>query len=440
MPELRSQTTQTTLVRGIGAAGVSLVALNSMIGAGIFALPAAVAAKAGLLSPWLFLLIGLLFLTVVLAFAELSSYFDETGGPVLYTKYAFGKPVGFLTGWSLYISRMTAYAANVTAMAVYAGAIWPRLASDAGQYSIIIAVCGVLTVTNYIGVKDGIRTVAAFTVLKLVPIAVLILVGLKEVTGETLLPANFPAVDDLGSLTLLIIYAFVGFEAATIVSGETRNPRRTLPMTLVATVIGTALLYFLIVLVFVSVLGDEPAAGKTLVDTGRSLAGAAGALAIGLAAIFSIGGNLSANILSAPRLTFALGEQKLLPDWFARVHPRYATPGNSILLLSALALACALSGSFELLAIASSLTRLIAYVLCIGAIPIVRRRASEEARAQAFHLRGGYAIPAIALALCLWIASHSPLRAWLVTLALFVLGAALYWLAQRTLRIHSQTD
>lgn len=419
------------LIRSIGAAGIALIVLNGMIGAGIFALPATVAAQAGDLSPWLFLAIGVLFITVVLSFAELSSYFRDSGGPVLYTRAAFGKLVGFGTGWIFYISRMTAFAANTTAMATYLGAIWPWFATDFGRTLFIITICGGLTAINYVGVKDGIRTIATFTILKLVPILLLLLLGLKDLTGDTFLPAQLPNIEDFGGLTLLIIYAFVGFEAATIVSGETKNPRRALPRSMVMTVIAIALLYFLIVMVFISVIPAEERAGATLVNVGRALAGSTGALVIGLAAVFSIGGNLAANMLAVPRLTLALGELRMLPGWFAAIHPRFSTPGNSVLLLGGLCLAFSLSGTFAFLAAASSLTRLITYGLCIGALPIVRRNASPADRASAFHLQGGHTIPLTALALCAWIGAQASAGAWLVTGALLALGLGLYWIAQR---------
>ena len=274
----RNEEERPVLIRGIGAIGVAFLVLNSMIGSGIFALPGLVAVQAGELSPWLFLAIGVLFITVVLSFAELAGYFRESGGPVLYTTAAFGPLTGFSTGWILYISRMTAFAANTTAMAVYLGAMWPWIASDTGRALLITTICAGLTLANYIGVKDGIRTIAAFTFLKLTPLLILTLLGLKEVTGDTLLPGSFPTIDDFGGLTLLIIYAFVGFEAATVVSGETRNPRRTLPKTLITTVLSIAVLYFLIMLVYISVLPVDQRADTTLVDVGRKLAGDWGAL------------------------------------------------------------------------------------------------------------------------------------------------------------------
>jgi APA family basic amino acid/polyamine antiporter len=419
------------LLRGIGFAGLAVLVLNSVIGAGIFALPAAISARAGILSPWLFLVIGVLVISVVLTFAELSSYFKNSGGPVLFTTRAFGPLVGFSTGWILFISRMTAFAANTTVMAIYLGAVWPWFAEGIGRTLLIVTVVGALTFANYRGVKDGVRTMAVITFFKLAPIVLLIVLGLQHVSGDTLFPTSLPTIDDLGGTTLLLIYAFVGFESATIISGETKNPKQTMPRALVATVVATGLLYFLIVLVYISVLPGAGDSGATLIDVGRELMGPTGVVLITLAAFFSIGGNLSSIMLAIPRLTYALAEERLLPKWFGKVHEKYSTPSNSILLLGGLGLVFALSGSFVWLAAASSLTRLISYVLCIGALPVIRKKATAEERQEAYTLKGGYTIPLIALLLCLWIGIQSELRSWLVTGGLLVVGLILYSLAAK---------
>ena len=111
-----------------------------MIGAGIFALPSAVAERAGVLSPWLFLAAGLMIITVVLALAELASYFRDSGGPVLYATAAFGPLAGFSTGWIYYISRVAAVAANMHVMALYLGAVWPWFDTPPGHAAVVIAV------------------------------------------------------------------------------------------------------------------------------------------------------------------------------------------------------------------------------------------------------------------------------------------------------------
>lgn len=420
------------LVRGIGSMGLAILVINSMIGAGIFALPAAVSARAGVLSPWLFLAVGLLIITVVLTFAELSSYFSTSGGPVLFTTTAFGPLAGFTTGWVLFVSRMAAFAANTTVMAVYLGAIWPWFSEGIGRTSLIVVVSCVLTYANLVGVKEGIRTMAVITVFKLTPILLLIVLGLQHVSGDILFPATMPTIDDLGGTTLLLVYAFVGFESVTIVSGESRNPKRSMPRMLVMTVIATGTLYFLIVLAYISVLPDAGSSGATLIDVGRELMGPAGAIMITLAAFFSIGGNLSSIMLAVPRLTFALAQDGLLPKWFGRVHPKYSTPGNSIIFLGGLGLIFALSGSFAYLAAASSLMRLIAYVLCISALPAIRQKATDEEKADAYRLKGGYAIPVFALLLCLWMGAQSSLLSWQVTGGLVGAGLLLYAVSART--------
>ena len=140
------------LVRGIGTIGGSFIVLNGMIGAGIFALPPAVAERVGVLSPWLFLAAGILIIMVVLTLAELASYFRSSGGPALYATRAFGPLVGFGTSWIYYVSRTAATAANSHAMALYLAAVWPWFDTDIGHAVVIIAVCGGLTLVNVLGV------------------------------------------------------------------------------------------------------------------------------------------------------------------------------------------------------------------------------------------------------------------------------------------------
>jgi amino acid transporter len=419
------------LVRGIGFAGASILVLNSVIGAGIFSLPSVVAVRAGLWSPWLFLLIGVLIISIVLTLAELASYFKDSGGPVLFTTTAFGPLVGFSTGWMLFISRMTAFAANSNVMAIYLGEVWPWVAEGMGRYLLITTVVCTLTWANYIGVKEGVRTMAVITFLKIVPIVIMIILGFQYVSGNTLIPGMAPDLEAISGTTLFLIYAFVGFESATIISGETKNPKSTLPRAMLQTVIFIAVFYFLIVLVYVSVLPDAGAEPGTLVDVGQALMGTTGMVIITLAAFFSIGGNLSSIMLAVPRLPFAMAEERLLPRWFGHVHEKHATPSNSILVLGGLGLAFALTGTFEKLAVASSLTRLIAYVLCIGSLPIIRGKASEEERAEAYTLKGGYSIPLVALAMCFWLVAQSTVNAWLVTGGMLAVGLALYALAAK---------
>ena len=421
-----------SLRRDIGFFGASFLVLNAMIGAGIFALPGKVAVNAGLLSPWLFLVVGILFLSVVLTFAELASYYDRTGGPVIYATEAFGPLAGFSTGWVIYLARMTAFAANANVMATYLASLSDFFAGDLARGTIISAVTIGLTWANVLGVRDGVRTMGVFTVLKVTPLVVMVLLGLQHVSGSTLLPSAPFVIEQLGSTTLLLIYAYVGFETIAVTAGETSQPRSTLPKALVGTVIGTGLLYFVIVLVFVSIISADQYASATLVDVGRSLAGPAGAFAITLAAVFSIGGNLAGSMIAAPRLIFSLAENRLLPQWFGHVHAKYATPDRCILLMGAMALVLALTGSFVKLAVASSVARLLGYLICIASLPAIRRNASAEARKKAYRLKGGYTIPVVGFIICIWLLMQSKTESWIAVSILIAIGAVLYGIETRT--------
>ena len=405
-----------------------------MIGAGIFALPAAVAERAGVLSPWLFLGAGILIITVVLTMAELASYFRDSGGPVLYATEAFGSLAGFSTGWLYYISRVAALSANLHVMAVYLGTVQPWFDTPAGHAAVVVAVCLFLTVVNVIGIRSGVRTLSVFTFLKIIPLLLLVLAGLRSVGPDVLFPESIPTIDDLGGTMLLLIYAFVGFESILIPAGETTNPRRTIPLALIKTVIAIAVFYFLIMVVYMAVLPGADAANGTLVEVGRRLAGPIGAVVITLTAVFSIGGNLSGSMLAAPRMTLSLAEHGLLPAWFGQVHAKYASPANSIVFFGALATLLGLTGSFVFLAVASSLTRLITFGVCIAALPVIRKAADAATREQAFRLWGGYLVPVLALGVCVWMAAHSTARSWIYVGGLLVFGLLLYLLEKRYLR------
>lgn len=430
--QVTSQKSQ--LIRGIGPIGGSFLVLNGMIGAGIFALPSAVAARAGILSPWLFVAAGLLVIMIVLAFAELGSYFRDSGGPARYSTAAFGPVVGFGTSWIYYVSRIASTAANSHAIALYLGSIQAWFDTPAGHAVVVTVVISGLTLINVLGVKDSIRTLALFTFFKIVPLLILIVLGLQFVSPDVLFPDTFPTIDDPGGTMLLLFYAFIGFEAIVMTAGETQNPRRTIPHAMFKTVLVITVLYLLIMLVYVVVLPDELDSGATLADVASRIVGPVGAVVMALTAVFSIGGNLAGSVLSASRLTLSMAEQSLLPQWFGRIHSKYASPANSVLFFGGIGLAVALSGTFVKLAIASTLTRMIVYSVSIAALPVIKKQADPEVSANAFKLPGGYTIPVIALGLCIWIASFSSLESWTFTGGLLLVGLALFSLEKLVLR------
>jgi amino acid transporter len=421
--------TSASLKRDIGQLGFAAIALNGVIGAGIFALPAIAAAKAGNLSPWLFLICAVLIMTVVLSFARAASFFRDTGGPIQYAGMAFGPFAGFQTGWLTYIGRLSAIGANISLMVTYAGWFWEPLSAGAG-HQVGVAIMFVLLATfNIIGVRQSMAVVFLFSALKLLPLFLLILMGLLHLQPGILLEGDMPLSGSLGETLLVLLYAFVGFESAVVPAGEARNPRRDIPRAITLTVLTITVIYFLIQLVSVSVLPELSSSKTPLSDVAKVLLGATGAALLTLGAVFSIGGNCSASMLSAPRMTYALARLGLLPDWFGRIHPRTRTPLNSIVFYAVLGLVLALSGSFIWLAVVSTLARLLSYIL--GGRRIIKQERRIETTPDQFQLRGGYFVPGLALLLCLWLTTFASATAWLTTAAFFVLGSILYLASSR---------
>ncbi|MEJ8567129.1 APC family permease [Elongatibacter sediminis] len=417
------------LKREISRLGFAAMSLNGVIGAGIFALPA-VAAQAGLLfSPWLFLICGALIMTVVLSFSRAASFFSHTGGPLAYVGHAFGPFAGFQIGWLFTFSRITAMAANANLLVTYAAWFWEPLGDGLARRAAVSVFIVFLMVVNMIGVRRGVLAMFVFTLLKLIPLSLLVLLGLSQINPEVFVHPGGPEMDGIGGTLLVLMYAFVGFESAVVPAGEARDPRRDIPRALALSVMGITLLYVVIQIVTVSILPDAASSERPLIDVMDLLMGTTGAALMAAGAVFSITGNLSSMMLSGPRMVFAMSRMGSLPAWFGRVHSRWATPTNAIVFIGATGLALALSGSFIWLAAMSTVVRLIVYATCILALPRLEARA--DADEAPFHLPGGYLIPLAGLATSCWLVWHASLRSWVVTGIFFALGAVFYVMGRR---------
>jgi amino acid transporter len=421
--------TKAGLKREISQLGFGAIALNGTIGAGIFALPAYAMGRAGLFSPWLFVACGFLIMAIVLVFARVASYFSNTGGPVTYASEAFGPFAGFQAGWLLTLSRAAAFAANAHLMVTYAGWFWPPLGDGSWHLAAVVAVCVVLAVINLLGVRQGMLAIFALTILKLLPLVLLVVLGIAQTNPEIFTGISVPPIDSLGETILVLFYAFVGFESAVIPAGEARNPKRDIPLALVRTILAITVFYFLIQIVAISVAPDLGDSKTPLADVAQILMGSAGAAVLTLGAVFSITGNLTSSMLSAPRMVYAMSHIDILPRWFGAVHPRYQTPSNAILFYAGFALLLALSGGFVFLAAMSTVVRLMVYVMCIATLPVLKKKKPETE--DQFRLPGGMVIPVVALLLSLWLMTHASAKSWLITGIFMLVGSGLYYVSRR---------
>jgi amino acid transporter len=405
------------LRRDIGLTGSAFLAFNGIVGAGIFALPGPLHTQFGGFAPWLFPLFGLLVLLIALPFARLAAAHDRTGGPAEYAA-PFGPMAAFQTGWLYYVARITALAANANVFATYAAALWPPLGTAIGRGATIAALVALLTWVNIVGVKRAVRALDLLTLLKALPLAGLALWGLARAGQGLPPPGPVPPLSALEASALVLLYAFVGFENASVPAEETADPRRTIPRAILFTVVATAALYMLVQLGYAAVMPAGAAPAAPLADYAKTLLGELGAILLAITAMASVAGNVGGSMTSTPRVTYALSLQGALPAWFGRIAGRYATPANSILFMGALGALLALTGSFVWLAIVSTLSRLFVYGACMLALP----------RARPGALSWGLAFAG--LAVCVWAAIQSRWESWAMLGAFVLAGFLLYGLAR----------
>lgn len=408
-----------SLERTITFGGAALLSFNGVVGSAIFALPATLLVDWGTFSPWLFLIVAAAAFLVIIPFTRSAAAFTESGGPATYG-LVFGRVTGFELGWIYYVAKSASMAANLNVLADYAAG-WSGAGGGPGRIVIMVSAWTALIAVNLFGMKRALTFLGGFTLLKALP-----LVAVAVAALVLYWPPPTPVLADRTTSVeagfLVIFYAYCGFENAVIPTGETKKPSTTLPRAVGLTILATAVLYFLIQLGYVSAFHQAASGSKTpMLDLGDMVAGKPGAVALTLAAICSLLGNLLGGAASTPRVTYAMGARGDLPAWFGVVRANLESPANSILFFGVAVALLAVSGTFTELVVVASLARLILYPITIAALPFAPKRSTIKF----VHWASGGA----GILICLWGLTQANGNAWLTLLALSAAGLLLFGLA-----------
>jgi amino acid transporter len=416
------------LVRAIGRWSLTAAVVNGVIGSGIFGMPATQAQLTGALSPLAYLAAGLGTLAIMLCFAEVASRFREAGGPYLYGRASFGSFVGFEAGWLTFWVRVTAVSANLNVFATYLAELLPWAGTTRGRAAIMALVVSVLTAVNVRGVRHATLGVNLFTVAKLLPLGLLIVLGLPAVSREVLATQAVPEMRWTEAI-LLLMFAYGGFEAPLIPAGEAKDPRRDTAFALIAALAVIATVYMLVQFVVVGLVPHAAGAKAPIADAFRALLGSPGATLASLAAMTSIFGYALGSVLQAPRVLYSMAERGELPAAFAAVHSAWRTPYVAVLAYALVALGLALYGDFRWNATLSAIVRLLTYGMTCAALLVLRSRRPEEA--PGFRLPAAGVVAPAAVGFCLWLlATRTWSQAWVLA-AIVGLGALLFAVAPR---------
>jgi amino acid transporter len=420
------------LVRAVGLWGLTALMLNTMIGASIFGLPSLLAARLGRLSPVGYL-VGAAGVSVIAAcLSEVASQFTEAGGPYLYARAAFGRFAAIQIGWLTWLSRIAASSAVANLFISYLAEFFPVVSARQTRVAILALLVAFLATVNYRGVSGGSRLSNFFTRAKILLLVLFVGTGLTALllhAAVRVTPVAVPATaSNWFEALILMTYAYGGFEAALLISGETRNPRKDAPLALLIAVVTATVLYISLQYVVIHTLPDSRATSKPVVDSARQFLGPTGVSVVAAGTLIAAYGYLSANMLHVPRLTFAMGEHGDFPQSFALVHPRFRTPHFSVVTFALLLLLFSIGGDFRWNATLAAMSRLFIYGSVAVALPVLRK---QQPQADRFRLPAGNVFAVVALMFTGTLIARIHLSDLIVLVITFVLGLV-NWLWART--------
>jgi amino acid transporter len=396
-------------VVGVGSLGLNVV--NLTIAAGIFGLPAIIAAILGAQAILAYLLCAVLFGLVGLCFAEAGSRVGSAGGLYAYASAPFGPIVGGVAGTLLWVTTgAAADAAIVNLLVDTLSAVIPILGAPWVRVVIILALFVAVAMINIRGVTYGLRLSAALTIIKIAPLAVLLIGGAFVIDPSKFFWSGMPSLHNIAKASIILFFAFIGVESALSMSGEVIRPSRTIPRGILMGLLIIAGLYVGLQLVAQGTLGPALAQSRApLVDAAKIIFGSWGSSLIVVAVAISACGCIAADLLSTPRVLHAFAQRGQLPRQVAAIHPRFGTPAVAIVVYAFVCAALALSGTFRQLGtLASSGTLLVYLVCCLG---VLRLRAKNIVSDEApFRVPFGPVVPLAACAIILWMLSTLTLR------------------------------
>lgn len=419
------------LVRAVGTFPFAASIVNCVIGAGIFSLPAAMATMAGSIAPMAFLLCSLAMGAVVLCCAEASGRVATSGGCAGYADAAYGPLAGFITGVLVWVSAVLACGGIAAALADGLARWLPLLAGEGPRAALIIAVIGGIAAVNIAGVAPAARIITVLTVIKLVPLFLFVFVGggwlLVNGNAEvTHLPAT-----QFGTAVILALFAFSGMETPLSASGEVRDPARTIPRALILGMGMVTALYIAIQFVTQGLLGDRLAGAPDPLATAIGVVSPALMIVLLLGASLSRFGWIGSHMLGAPRILFAFSRDGLLPRWLSVVNPRTHAPARAVTIHALIAIALALSGTFETLAVLSGLATAGIYIMaCASAWRLHRLGVNADGGAPHYRILPLAAAMAV-LSMIVIIALGKPAE--IAGLAALVAGSVGWFLVARRL-------
>jgi basic amino acid/polyamine antiporter, APA family len=370
--------------------GLIMVAIGSCIGSGIFVTPSQIA---GLIPSSGFILLvwtlgGLIALTGALTFGELGSLFPKAGGIYVFLKEAYGGWLGFLYGWA-YLVIITSGSIAVLSLAFthYLSFFFPM--NNTWKMIVSIITISVLTTLNVFRAKFGEIFSNIFTGLKIIGILIIIGVGLffgnSHLSFKDLgfTASSGVGISSFGVALTGVLFSYGGWQHASFLAGETKNSSRNVPIAMITGAAVVTLIYLLVNTSYMLLLQVNTivTSEKVAAEAVSTVVPFGGMLVAGLIAVSTFG-TIGIYTLSAPRIYYAMAEDGLFFKSLAKVHPRFQTPANAIIVQSVWSILLLLFwGTLENLITYTVSIEWIFFILAAGGIFIFRKKLKNRERA-----------------------------------------------------------
>jgi len=424
------------LKRVVGPFGLTLGIVNGTIGAGIFALPAIISISLGAFGVFGYIFCSIMLAAIMLCYAEIGSKVTSSGGSYAYVEAAFGPFPGFIINWLYSFGwGVLGSAALMNIIADSLAVMFPVFSYTIVRICFFFILMGFMILINVRGAKQGIGFVKLVTLIKLLPLLCIIIFGFAHVKSGNLRWDHIPSLKTFSDSALILFFAFAGFETSLGVSGEFRNPKRTVPLGILLGGLIVLIVYMLLQTVTQGVLGANMIAYKDapLAAVAQRIIGPVGTTILLLTAAISCFGSVGADVMATPRSLFAAANDGSFPKFLGRVHPKFATPYWAIVTYGSLIFIFAISGGFKQLAILASAAILLIYLAVVLATIKLRTNSSKDEANKTFRAPGGFRFPIIRIITIVWLLTG--LSKWeLLSTIIFIAVICLVYFAMKLLK------
>ncbi len=428
---------ESKLKRDLGLWTATAIVIGNMIGSGIFTAPQTLAANSNPIASiiaWLITSVGSLF--VALIFARLGSLYPRTGGPIVYTRMAFGEFAAFLIAWTFWIGMWTGNAAIITAVVRYSTIFFPEIKENGLlAFGISSSIIWFFTLINIKGVKEAGFVGVVTTISKVFTLIVIIVVAFWGFDSENYKTVTSPAQNGYGSIPVAVaitLWAYIGLESASVTGGEIKNPKRNIEL---STILGFSITAAIYILASIAAMGTMPqselahSAAPMSDIINRITGGTWGGWFIAIGVIIAASGTTSGWALTTARIAYAAGEENIFPSFFARVHSRYSTPIVSLIvsgiltnMLLSLNYALSLTEAFDFLILLATLSFMPAYSFTAAAQILL---SENEGKSRKKILKASL-IPILAFAYCIYATYAAGATVVMYGFILMLLGVPVY--------------